>query len=252
MRALVIGLVALAELATGMTLVATHRDSRPRSVSAGPCTVRGDQLLHEVLDLCRAAVPEVTAVWGADWDRRAELVVVPDPDHLPASGDLADVAALVQGGRVYVSATALAELSPAGRRVVITHEITHLATGAARGRSVPAWLVEGFADYVGFRHVGIPVRQAAQELGQEVRSHRLPRALPAEAAFDGDDQSSVYEQSWLAVVLMVRTYGQPAVVRLYRAVAAGAPIERAMRLVLGTTPTALTRAWRADLVRELG
>ena len=116
-------------------------------------------------------------MWGHDWSRRAVLVVDDGED---------EVAALVERGEIHVHRGAFSRLSPAGRRVVITHEVTHLATKAARGQGVPTWLIEGFADYVGYLNAGIPVAQAAQELATEVRAGRVPRTLPAEAAFDGE------------------------------------------------------------------
>jgi hypothetical protein len=232
-------------IATQLVLAVTvvHRGFQS-SLQAGPCVVRSDDtgLDEQLLELCRSAVPEVSAVWGDDWARRAVLVV--------EDGE-SGVAALVEQGTIHVSRRAFARLSPAGRQVVITHEVTHLATRAVRGQGVPTWLIEGFADYVGYQHAGIPVARAAQELATEVRAGRLPRTLPSEAAFDGGGLPSVYAQSWLAVSLLVRAHGQADVVRLYRAVAAGTPIERALPLLLHTTLAGLTAAWRTDLQREL-
>lgn len=215
------------------------------TTGAGPCVVRSSEreLAQELLQLCREAVPEVSAVWGRDWSRRAVLVV---------DDGAADVAALVLRGEIHVNRSAFARLSPAGRHVVVTHEMTHVATKAVRGQGVPTWLIEGFADYVGYLHAGIPVARAAQELVTEVRAGRLPRALPTEPAFDGVALPSVYAQSWLAVALLVRTHGEADVVRLYRAVAAGTAVERALPLLLHLTLAQLTAAWRSDLQRRLG
>jgi hypothetical protein len=246
-----LALVVLAQLATSITVVARHPEGDPvwRTIAVGPCAVSNlgasEQLAEHVLASCGAAVPVVTAVWGRDWDRTAVLVVGDTATDLP------DVAAQVQDGRVFINAEAFAELSPAGRDVVITHEVTHLATGAVRGRGVPTWLLEGFADYVGYLHARIPVRVAAQELAAEVAAGRVPAALPSEASFDGPRQPSAYEQSWLAVSLLVRSYGERAVVRLYRAVASGTSLDRALPLLLHLSVAELTRAWQAELQRVL-
>lgn len=237
----VLAVVIASQLAVAVAVV--HRGV-VSSVAAGPCVVRSSHgaLASELVELCQEAIPEVSAVWGEDWSRRAALVVDDDGE---------DVAALIRQGEIHVNRRAFARLSPDGRQVVITHEMTHLATHAARGQGVPTWLIEGFADYVGYLNAGIPVARAAQELATEVRAGHVPRSLPSEAAFDRAALPSLYAQSWLAVSLLVRAHGQDAVVRLYRAVAAGTPVERALPLLLGTTLAALTASWRADLVREL-
>ena len=69
---------------------------------------------------------------------------------------------------------ALAALTPVGRRIVLTHEITHLATAAVTADITPRWLVEGFAEYVANLGTGQSVRVAAAELRTAVA--RGPRA----------------------------------------------------------------------------
>ncbi len=239
----VVAVVIATQLAVAVTYVARH-DMPRTAASVGPCLVRGADraVVDELLDLCLVAVPAVTSVWGQNWARRAVLVVAPGEEG---------VAAVVRGGEVEVDPASFAELSEAGKQVVITHEVTHLATKAVRGQGVPTWLIEGFADYVGYLRSGIPLGVAAQELQTEVRAGRVPRALPSEAAFDGASLPSVYAQSWLAVWLLVRTYGQACVVRLYRAVLAGTPVERALPLLMHLTLAELTTRWRAGLQRVL-
>ena len=51
---------------------------------------------------------------------------------------------------VFVNPDVTAGLRRAGAQVVMSHELVHVATDAARGVSEP-WLVEGFADYVALR-----------------------------------------------------------------------------------------------------
>ncbi|MFC7643582.1 hypothetical protein ACFQX6_24425 [Streptosporangium lutulentum] len=71
-----------------------------------------------------------------------------------------------------------ARLSEVGRDVVITHELTHVATGATRGGRVPMWLSEGFADYVGYRDAGIAVRTVAAELAGRCARASCPPGSP--------------------------------------------------------------------------
>lgn len=230
-----------------------------------------DRLLRVVADQVDAAVPRVTAVWGRDWARKV-VVVVP--------GDKADLAALVPGhdlsriaavaladapdppgsgpvaDRVVVNPDAFGRLGAVGRRVVLTHEVTHVATRAATGPHTPAWLVEGFADHVGYLGAQVPLRRAARELRADVRAGRLPSRLPTLADFDGGNPGlpQAYEQAWLAVLLVEQGWGRARLLALYRAMGSAptaAAAEQALRRELGLSTAALTQRWRRDLAARL-
>jgi hypothetical protein len=220
-------------------------------------------LLGAVADEAAAAVPRVTAAWGSGWARSVVVEVPHDGAALArlVPGDLEQLAALATtvagdrgpvGDRVVVAPDAFRRLTPAGRRVVLTHELVHVATRTATGPASPSWLVEGLADVVGFRRAGVPLEAAAPELAAAVRDGALPAALPSDAALapGAPGLGAAYEQAWLAVDLLVRRYGATRVDALYRAVGRahdGAAAERALDDVLGTSTAELTAAWRADL-----
>jgi hypothetical protein len=222
---------------------------------------------------CDAAVPRVDAVWGRDWARRV-VVLVPDSAAelariVPDAGDLSQIAAVATaelvepasgyhpvGDRVLVNPATFSELGPLGRRVVITHEVTHVASRAATGPQVPTWLVEGLADYVGYLGARVRLSVAAAELRTDVRAGTVPAGLPVDGDFDGarPDLAQVYQESWLAVSLVARRYGQAALLQLYREVGAdpsAGALDRAMDKVLGTTVAAFTAEWRADVLSRL-
>ncbi len=238
---------------------------------------RPDQepLLREVAALTAAAVPVVTAVWGP-WSQRVAVLVPSSADELASmlgGSDVSQIAAVATaelrggagthdptGDRVLINPETFGGLGQLGRRVVLTHEVTHVATRRASGPAVPAWLAEGFADHVGYLDVELPVSVSARHLAREVRAGTLPAALPDAAAFDGSSLrlSETYEASWLAVRLLVQQHGLPAVLRFYRSVGAartGTPeeaVERGLREVLGTSTAAFTASWRAAVQRQLG
>ncbi|MCW2599416.1 MAG: hypothetical protein JWM02_1245 [Frankiales bacterium] len=222
---------------------------------------------------CDAAVPRVTAVWGTAWAQRV-VMMVPDSRAelsrmVPDAGDLSQIAAVATaelvepatgyhpvGDRVIINPSAFLELGAVGRSVVLAHEITHVASRAATGPQVPTWLVEGLADYVGYQGIQMPLSVSAEELRADVRAGRLPRALPLDSDFDGarKDLAQTYEQSWLAVVLLAHTYGQSAMLRLYRDIGAdprSGALARAMTKDLHTTVPAFTGTWRSYLKRQL-
>lgn len=212
-------------------------------------------------DLARRAdtgVEHVDAAWHSRWARRA-VVLVPSTESRAAalagarsSGEITSLAAVAAGNRVIVAPDGFARLSELGRNVVLTHELTHVATRAATTPRTPLWLVEGYADYIGYRGRGVPVRVAAQELAADVRRAGPPDALPADDAFDGTARAlpQAYEQAWLACRMIARRYGETRLARLY-ATAGKEGTDAALRHVLGTDTTAFTAAWRSYLRREL-
>jgi len=150
-------------------------------------------------------------------------------------------------------------LDAVGAQIVLTHELTHVATRADTGSQTPKWLSEGFADYVGFLDSGLPPTVAASELDGQVRGGEVPTRLPSDRDFRGGnpDLGEAYEEAWLASRYIAAHYGQPTLVRFYRAVgtsqrASGAAVAHAMRRLLGVTPHEFTRHWRTYVVSLLG
>lgn len=235
------------------------------------------RLLRSIAGLTAAAVPRVDSVWGRGW-RRGAVVLVPTSgaemsELLGADTDLSQIAAVAtaelaggadefdpSGDRILVNPDTFTRLGQLGRQVVLTHELSHVATRRATGPAVPAWLAEGLADYIGYRDVDLPLALSARELRQDVRAGRLPEALPSDGDFSGGNPelAQAYEQAWLAVRLLAERHGQAALLRFYRAVGArrGAPaadaVEEALRTELGTSTAELTAAWRTSLQRDLG
>ena len=50
------------------------------------------------------------------------------------------------GDRIGINPANWPKLSPLGRRIVLTHELTHVATRVYTSESTPSWVVEGFAE----------------------------------------------------------------------------------------------------------
>jgi hypothetical protein len=224
-------------------------------------------LLRDVARRSDDAVPRVSAVWGTRWPRKVVVVVPSTQDEAVAilgdGEDLSRIAAVAvstlatdgpAGSRVVVNPANFRRLGPTGRRVVLTHEVTHVATRDAGAVGLPTWVVEGFADYVGYLGTGLPKRLICQELAVDVRAGRVPRALPANDDFDGANPrlAQAYESAWLAVHLIADREGQPALVRFYRRVAGGDPLPQALHDATGLTATEFTRAWRRYVRESLG
>ncbi len=251
-----------------------------RSVRSPSTLVIGDvpdATLQTYLTLGDAARPHIEQAWGSA--RPGVLVAPQSTDELltqlgrGAMAGLDQVAAITEGpltagtpamsDRVYLNPAAFAKLSPTGRGVVVTHELTHVTVRASTTRTVPIWLSEGYADDVAFAASGLPVKTVAADLFTQVRAGQVPTALPGIQDFDPARGaiSPVYNQAWLAVVLLRQTYGAATLSAFYRAVAGGPTADpsatgtaeertrAAFVAVVGVTQDAFVTAWRADLVR---
>jgi hypothetical protein len=213
------------------------------------------------------AVTDVDRVWRADWSRRP-LVLVPHTQQDMATlldddgkglGQIAAVTTgsvaegLTRGDRVVINPATFTNLGPAGRRIVLGHEMTHLATRATSVQSVPIWLSEGFADYVAYDPLSEPTGVVAADLFEQVRDGDAPRHLPDDAAFDAGqgDIAAAYEGAWLACRMIAQQWGEPALVRFYADMADSAgpgwPEEAASSL--GVTERRLERRWRSYVVQ---
>lgn len=218
-----------------------------------------------------AAVGAVTAVWGPGWARQAVVFVPDSADELravlggPTGSASTDVAAQTLGDpsnpragvRVVLDPTAQTQLSPLGLRIVLRHELSHVAAWTVTTDAMPTWLVEGFADYVGNLNSGQSVPVAAAELRALVRAGRVPAALPTGTDFAdaGSALPRVYEQAWLACRLIATlpgTGGSAGLVRLYRLAAPpGADFDDALRTVVHMSLAQFTARWRQYLQAEL-
>ncbi len=217
------------------------------------------------------AVESVTKVWGKNWKQKAviylpakqtemEYVLGAEPNAYTqiAAVTMAELDTPQVGAptRIVANPKLFEELGKQGRRIVLTHETTHVAS-TATASPVPLWLAEGFADYVAFTAVSVQDESAAKELFKAVRAGKVPRALPAPEAFaaSSTDLPVAYESGWLACRLIAEREGQSKLVRFYRAVhASKSPtgLADAFRTVLGTTEQEFTADWQKYLKRLAG
>lgn len=220
-----------------------------------------------------AAVPRITAVWGADWPQQVVVLVPSTQTELSrilangsdlsriaavATADLAGTKGKPSGERVIVNPPNYRTLGAVGRRIVLTHEMTHVASRAVTGSATPTWLAEGFADYVGYLGTGVPVREAATELGRDVRAGRMPTTLPGDGDFDGTNPeiAQAYEQAWLACRLIAARIGQAGLVRFYRQVGGSArspdvAVAAALHDQLHLSAAQFITLWQATLRQQL-
>lgn len=137
-------------------------------------------------------------------------------------------------------------------QIVLTHEATHAATNAATNPHLPAWVREGFADYVALRAQDLPLTVSADRALATVRKSGPPATLPTDADFNSaaEDFGEEYQFAWLVWRYLDENGGPAAAVRLYDAIGAGTTVDAALRAAYhGLTEAQLTARWRAYLVQ---
>ena len=212
--------------------------------------------------LARRAVPTVRRV--LPWPRPRLVVEVPSTTERmeqalgAAEGTYAGVAAVTAsvdgstrpGAPVHVVANPalFAGLDGAAAQLVVSHEATHVATGAATSGSMPMWLLEGFADYVALRDVDLPLSTTAGQVIAQVRRDGPPDHLPGPAEFDASSEGfgAAYEAAWVACRLLARLAGEDALVALHERVQGGEPLGQAMA-VTGYDLAGFTARWQQEL-----
>lgn len=270
---------------SGLVITASAPSQRPqpwdltglvvrRSDTALVLAVGGDERVEEVVRRARTAASRVAAVWG---EARPAVWIAPATDADAArllgrtAGGLDGVAAATDGpltpgekagaDRIVLVPEAWASLRPAGRDVVMTHELTHVTVRASTTRAVPVWLSEGFAELVAYEPVDLPEATVVAPALGRVRTSGLPQSLPADADFDPGTHAlaAAYGLSLMALRTLADEHGTQAAVRLYRAAAGGldvptsrlddreAAVDAALRSTTGTTRAALVRDWQARL-----
>ncbi|MFF9053535.1 hypothetical protein ACF09Z_20590 [Streptomyces erythrochromogenes] len=249
-------------------------DQGPVSVATGTHSLvlggsgQSTGTLREIAAEADRAVPAASAAWPGPWAGRVVVLVPGSLDAMARLlGSPADtyrgLGAVTTGrvgagpapaDRVVVNPEGYAGLGAEGRRIILTHEVTHVATRAATSATTPLWLSEGFADRAAYRGTSTTPAQAAPALSRAVRRGELPGELPRteDFAFGGDPDAAAraYEGAWLACRLIAAKWGEKALVDLYGR-AGREPLETALREALGVDRAGLTAAWQESLRKDL-
>ncbi len=246
--------------ATGNGIVVSHPGS--------------EQMVERLARELDPSVRAVAGIWPTSWSERVVLMLPDSPGEMRALvgpdfpvqsvvavavADRVDNASrTVTGQRVVLSPNGVRALSIPSLRVVLRHEITHLAARADTVDGSPTWLLEGFADYVGYRDSGVTLAEGAPDLARRVREDGPPRSLPEDRAFraSGSELDLAYQQSWSLARFIADRYGEHTLVTLYRKLAAVGPasarqIDDLLREVLGVDRAALVEGWRDYLRKAL-
>lgn len=182
---------------------------------------RTDALLSRVRAGIPDAVGAVERFWGTDWAPEIVVVATGSPAQFAAEakldphGQWADIAAVAVADRVdldrreapgqrIVLAPGASDMSDSALRIVLAHELFHLAARTDTALDAPRWLIEGVADFVARPAAPLPVTDATT-------------ALPADTELDqaGSGRSIGYDRAWWFARFVADSYGPAGLRRLY-------------------------------------
>jgi hypothetical protein len=131
-------------------------------------------------------------------------------------------------------------------RTILRHELAHSFIAARTGGNCPTWLQEGVSQWL---EGGDPGREDAA-VAQALREGKLRPLLTLEAPFQAlppEDVPLAYAESLSAVAHILRTRGEPGVVRLLAALADRLPSEEALPVALALSYPEFQASWEARL-----
>jgi len=192
----------------------------------------GDSVLaNRLLNAAERGYSQVAASWSGPWEHKVVILVPRDQaeaERLVGAHDLGQVAAVaassiesgpfqrVLGNRIVVNSTNVRRYDQLNLQVVLTHEMTHVATRTI-GQGVPLFIVEGFADFTALRPIGEPLTFTRPALNSAVKAGHFGGTLPADADLRGANASIAYDESSSFCLWIANTFGEPRLQALYRA-----------------------------------
>ena len=150
--------------------------------------------------------------------------------------------------RIVVNPVASAKLTKVGMSVLLAHEATHVATHSVDSPA-PAWVVEGLADHVAYTAYPDARTAAAAPIVAEVRTGRVPRALPKDDRFRASRKQVdlAYAEAWLACRYVAERYSPRQLNQLYRQLDRGRTFDQAAQAVLNVSADEFAEGWHRYL-----
>jgi hypothetical protein len=193
--------------------------------------------LPDLVRVADASVARVADMWRTGWRRKVVVVAVRDQqlietyfrtdlqssenvaaiavpayDFVPGWSTSAGSAPAKTRSRVIINPRYF-DPTDAFNRILLTHEVTHVATQGATFRGAPTWLVEGAAQYTAYRSQGgLGAVRLTPGLRKEAATGSV--TLPTYDFYQGD-VSGHYVTGWLACALIARDYGEPKLREVY-------------------------------------
>ncbi len=153
---------------------------------------------------------------------------------------------------IVINPEVFAPMDERAAQVVMTHEATHLMT-AAYTADVPAWVLEGFADFVALKRDTAPLAVSAGQILAAVRTGGAPQTLPTRKDFESARHGlgATYESAWMIFRMLGEDNRDTSIVDFYRSTIDGQPVADALDEQFGLSLDELTKQWRRYLVKSV-
>lgn len=155
------------------------------------------------------------------------------------------------GGLVVLNPAVFDTMDQRAAQVVMSHEATHLMTGAV-GIGIEPWVAEGFADFVALREDTAPLSVSAGQILRKVGDDATPKNLPNAGDFGSAQHGlgATYESAWMIFRMLGARFDDKKIVDFYEVVLGGTTVEKAVQGSFDLTVAELTRDWRAYLEKS--
>jgi hypothetical protein len=164
---------------------------------------------------------------------RVAAIAVPHFSRVPEWAESPDYVAT----RVVFNPVSLSA-DPSELLADLAHEFTHVAMGPVTGPATPIWLVEGLAEYVGYK-TQPPADAAVRRILKDVPTNDLI----SDRSFYRSGLN--YVGAWLVCRMIAERYGQPKLIALYEHFFRHGGEDNGLTQVLGVTREQLIKLWQA-------
>ena len=200
------------------------------------------------------AVPEIAQQLDLPTGRRIRVYLAHSQDEFEAlqpgsPADWVDATAYPHRALIFLRAPRIRAGTAKPLEQVTDHEITHvLVEQSFHGAPVPRWLHEGIAQVVAREYS----EQTTQAIAKGMLGDNLLTLGELVEGFPRDPLRAqlAYAQSADLVAFIRNEFGQVALQRLLREMAAGTPVRAAFREATGQSLDQVDAAWRARLERS--
>ena len=232
----------------------------------------GTPNIGAVLAEAQAALSDVRARWPLPWPERVPIIVPRDEEELAellhVTFDLSSFVAFataspagergayeLTGSRVVLNPGRFLNRASSTRRLILSHELLHVATRPVAGPMTPSWVEEGVAQAIGEQRstTGLGLLDALVARGA------FDGALPTDAEFvtGGRDRIFLsYQLSYSFVDWLIDTFGVETVARWYEELGRGSVgepgseawhVRRSVEEAFGVPLDELRRRWARSM-----
>jgi hypothetical protein len=224
---------------------------------------RVPQLIQEA----QAALDDMQRRWGLEWSGRVPIIVPRDQDELArllnvtfeldnfiafatATADRDLGVYELTGSRVVINPDRFLDRTSETRRLILAHELLHVASRPHAGPFTPAWVEEGVAQRLGEDRSTTGTRLVDAQVARGFTGD-----LPLDAEFTTGDRDRIwlsYQLSFSFADYLVGAYGEEALARFYASLGRGSVgepgrrayhLDRAAEEVYGRSLDELRTEW---------